>query len=57
VNVNFNVRYLIPFVARTNDKAKPINLRTNPFQMGRDDGKLLIKGSSIRVIVKHIQEK
>jgi len=49
------VTNFIPFAVSTDDEANDSNLRTNPFQKERNDGRTPKQGSITRFMVKHIE--
>jgi len=54
VHATFNFINLTPFVGSTNDEVKTFDLRTDPLQEGRDDGKGLSLGPTTRAMARRI---
>jgi len=56
VHYTFNVIDLTPFAGSTNDDAETFDLRTNPLQEGRDDGRGLSSRPTIKAMARRKQE-
>jgi len=54
VHATFNVIDLTHFAGSTDDEVKTFDLRTNPLQEGRDDGKGLNSRPTTRAMVRRI---
>nr|KYP48027.1 Transposon Ty3-G Gag-Pol polyprotein [Cajanus cajan] len=56
VSPTFNVSDLLPFVGASDDEDDSLDLRTNPFQEGGDDGRAWTKGPTTRAMTRRLLE-
>jgi len=57
VHTTFNITDLFPFAASIGDEANHLNLRTNLFLEGGDDGRPQAKRPTPRAMARRIQEE